>query len=149
MNAIQLLAVAATEHPELAVLPWQIRGDCALANLDDLGDTYLKPSPEHPGKQILVVVRPPEVLPLINRLHASGWKRGSTDFTGGPAWVLYAYLRRDGAEVKVAGLTLNREDGITNTAIPYFAPEPPSLSRKKSFLPEFREWERKCREDEW
>lgn len=150
MNAIHLLAEVTAAHPELAALPWRIDGNFAMANLEHLAEERTVPDPDHPGRQILKIKPAPKVVPIINRLHAAGWKRGDIP-QGCGFWVVYADLKKDGAHIRVAGMAHqdDREVGHDNTAVPFFAPEPPPLGRGKKFLAAYHEWERKCHEDEW
>lgn len=147
MNAVQLLGEVIIQFPDLTDLPWNLEGSRAAANLEDLGGIYLEPSTKQPGTQTLVVVPAPEILPVVNKLWAAGWKRGSRYATGGMGWWLYAYLRRHGAEVRVEGMI--SDAGFGNAAIPFFAPKPPALRSGPAFVAEYREWERKCHEEEW
>lgn len=155
MNAIELLSRAAVEVPtltdevpNLAALPWKIKGNKATVHVGELGKMGLVPHPDKPGKQILVVVPAPPILPLVERLHAAGWKR--TGHIGdGPWWDVSVYLKRDGAELRITGMELLDDHPDKTGAIPFFADPPPPLSRKKSFKADYEAWERKCHNDEW
>lgn len=147
-NVYQLLADVIGQFPELAQLTWSIKDQKAKADLTELGGLYTRPDPDHPGSKILVIVPAPSALAFANQLHEAGWKRSGD--RAGQYWELEAYLRRGGAEVRIlCGIESQRPDGIDHPGIPFFAPPPPELSRKKSFRPAYREWERKCHEDEW
>lgn len=157
MNVFQLLAeqTAKLEElhtqaptPDLTALEWDISGNTATANVDELGKMGLKPAPDNPGKQILVAVLPPRILPIINRLHEAGWKRTSSHGAG-PWWILSAYLERDGARLRVFGGEGYEAHEDKNPGIPFFADPPPPLRRGAKALAEYRAWEQKCFQDEW
>lgn len=151
MKALHLLAEAARDNDFLADLPWSVTGQQAVTNVDELGRTYLKPDPDNPGKQILVVVPSPPILPIVNGLHDNyGWQRGGFHAAAGLGWTIYAFKRIDGAEIRVEGSYHERErpDGVKNTAIPFFAPEPPEL-KGRGWKERYKEWDRKCLAEEW
>jgi hypothetical protein len=154
MSVYTLLADATTVleriNPLLAELEWTVADGKATANIAGLTKMGTVPSEQHPGSWTLVILEGPEALPIVNALHDEhGWKRGSTYAVGCPGWEIYAYLREGDAEVRLIGYAAKREDGVNNDAIPFFAPEPPTLSRRKGFVADHREWERKCFQDEW
>lgn len=130
MNALALLAKAAAEVPELAVLPWRLDGATGQAATYDCGRRRVASD-----------------LDLFARLHDAGWRRGATPFTG-DTWTLLAVLDRDDASLRVEGMTFE-PPASGNRHGPYFAPPPPPLSRGKKALAEYREWERKVLEGAW
>jgi hypothetical protein len=138
MRAIALLAEVAQDMPDLAMLSWVITRSKAVADLRVLSGARTE------GKT-LVITPPPDVLSLVQHLYVAGWKRGGCCNDGG--WDIYAYLRRDGAEVRVTGTT--HIDPGHSSAIPYFATVPPFLDLGSGFKGAYSEWERKCREEEW
>lgn len=127
MTAIFLLADAAKQAPVLATVPWKVNSTTAEAALYYDGA--------------------PDALKLIGELHAIGWKRnGQTCMPG--TWTVTAELARDGATLRIEGMT-SEPPANGRSAIPYFASLPPKLRRGEKALAEYREWERKCFEQEW
>lgn len=134
MNATQLLAEAMDNTPFLGDLRWEIKGDTAWTDLSWL---------------LMDESRLVDALPIVNALHAAGWKRdGRVD--QGYAWALRAELSQDGATLRLEGIT-STPPANGRDAIPYFADVPPDLPRRmnKRFEAEYREWERKCLEAAW
>jgi hypothetical protein len=128
MTAITLLAEAVREVPVLATIPWKVDGQTGTADL------YIQ--------------RPkPDALKLVNQLHDAGWRRNGELYARN-AWTVRAELERDGAALRIEGMTSVPPENERD-AIPYFAPLPPLLRRGKNALAEYREWERKCLEWEW
>lgn len=115
---------------------WEVKGNVAHAIYQD---------PQ--GRLVLL-----PWVEIINNLHELGWKRGGKPAMVGPdTWEVYAYLQHGDARVRVTGIAdeSDRPEGCTNPAVPFFAPDPPPLSRKKSFKAEYDAWLGRCHRDEW
>lgn len=126
---------------------WTVVGSRALLDWDAFGSMRVRPGQRQPGRQDLVLVAPPPFLPLVQALHAQGWRRGG--WSDGHLWQLYAYLRRDGSEVRVTGSVDAPGHSGMDGLWPFFSPPPPALSRRKGFVDEYQEWVRRGREDAW
>jgi hypothetical protein len=126
---------------------WVITGDHALLDWSQFLRHSLRPSLQQPGKEILVIRIPPPLLPLIEELHAKGWRRGGWWDHG--VWEVYAYLRQDQMEIRICGFVGEQEAGDRDTMHAFWGDPPPKISRRKSFKGEYDEWNRKNREDEW
>lgn len=131
MNALALLVRATAGIPELGALSWKIDGATGCATtFDDRGRR-----------------RVANDLILFARLHDAGWRRTGTPFMG-DAWTLLAELDRDGAVLRVEGMTFEPPvSGHRNG--PYFAPAPPPLHRGRKALASHREWQSKVVEGAW
>ena len=86
-------------------------------------------------------------LPHINRLHYDyGWKRDGQISGSNPGTTdLKAWIEKDGWLIFVTAsrlASLGRPDGVTNTAIPFFAPPLPTIE-------ELGTLEGKAAADEW
>lgn len=159
-----------TEFSALADLQWKLDGDLASAHIGSLGKQYLRPVARvvrdgaakwvpiagvFDGEQVLgrssvlVFVPPPESLPIITRLHELGWTRGGRWSLAGPWWDIYAYRRHGDLEVRLGGCTTVKPAAHDNAALPYFAPPPPRLSRRKAFKAEYDAWLGRCHREEW
>ena len=151
MNVFELLAQQVNDRFAPAGYPpprWEVVGSKAVLNWDQFFRTSLAPNSEHPGAHTLVVTLPPPLLPLIEALHAEGWKRGGW-YEEFHLWRLYAYLRVGEVEVRVNGSVAQADHPDRNTMSAFWSPPPPELSRRKGFAEEYFEWQRKGREDEW
>jgi len=130
MTAIELLAETVKAMPVLAAFSWKVDGCKACAFAD------LSPSGFYDARK------------LFDLLHDAGWKRAGSSYYGTGTWLLHASLERDGAELRVEGMTSVPPDS-GNLSAPYFAPPVPPLKRGKKSLTEFQAWEAKCREGSW
>jgi hypothetical protein len=84
------------------------------------------------GGVIIGTMHDQDGLPNINRLHNEhGWKRDGQVSGSNPGTTdLRAWFERDGYEVVVTATrlaSLGRPDGVTNYAIPFFAPPLPTI----------------------
>lgn len=134
--------------PRLADLTWKLKGNLAIASVDDLGGM------RQIGTQLHVTL-PPDILSVIQHLHRHhGWKRDSYPATV-PGWELFAFVRSTMPGGTVLQLTItgyythDRPDGVDNVAIPFFAPEPPPLGKGRGWKEKYLEWDRKCKQSEW
>lgn len=125
LPSLQFLETVLQDIPFLREmdLSWVIDAGRITANLDD-GVFRVMANTSTPNDL--------DCLPFINRLYEEyGWKRDG--FVGGrsPGWTdLKAWFEKDGYEIIVTGsrlASLGRPDGVTNYAIPFFAPPLPSI----------------------
>lgn len=124
---------------------WIVTSKTALLDWDKTVAYARLPHAKKYGGYTLVVVMPPPIEATIDYLYTQGWKRGGWF---DHSWQLYAYVRRDGMEIRVRGTAEGRHPDKRITSH-FYAPDPPPLSRHESFKAEFEEYMRKCREDEW
>lgn len=107
------------------------------------------------------LLQPTNLLEIINTLKEEhGWKRGSRHADDGPAWILFAYIERDGYRVEISGSRLydeGRPDGVDNTAISFFAPSYPAPPKRwvpegpkaKKWIADCNAIDEKTANDEW
>lgn len=106
--------------------------------------------------KILGVMPDQDGLPHINRLHYDyGWKRDGQISGSQPGVTdLKAWIEKDGYEIIVVAsrlASLGRPDGVTNAAIPFFAPPLPTIEELGT--PEGQaaadEWMRRLEARDW
>jgi hypothetical protein len=142
-----LLPEIVSADPRLIDLTWKLDANLAIASVDDLGDVRRVGGALH-------VTLPPDILSIVEYLHRQGWKRDSHNMTV-PGWELFAFTRGtmpDGTQIQVTIIGYHhgvRPDGVTNIAIPFFAPEPPPIGVGRGWKERYLAWDHKCKQSEW
>lgn len=140
----EVYPVLVEKFPWVAALRWDVTDNSATTNVEQLWREYSKRTEK--GTE-WTFVAPPEFLSVIDYLYTEhGWKRGGWHVR---MWEAYVYRREGDLEVRILGIVKNRPDGRDDEMNSLFAPERPPIRRGKKWIEEIKEYERKCREDEW
>lgn len=138
----EVYPILTSEFPWTKHLRWHVTDTRAAANVDQLADLWVE-------DKILKYAPPPDFLPVIDFLHKIGWKRGGWHDI---IWNAYVYYQAGDLEVRLLGGIRDRPDGRDDTINSLFAPEQPPLPARgggKKLIAAIKEYDRKCREDEW
>jgi hypothetical protein len=134
---------------------WTVQGDLALLEWASLGSMRWERNPEKSGTTLLVLL-PPPFLPLVEQLHAEGWRRGDRHLPGLQGWKVIVYRREGDAEVRIECAIYGRDFPDKSPNQPFFGDPIPPFPDAERGTPEYEawtaaveEWYRKWREDEW